>query len=55
MKKKTYEQPTMEVVKLQSQVQMLIGSPDPNGLLNQLQIPDPLAVPDPIEEVDFGF
>ena len=50
MKKKTYEQPTMEVVKLQSQVQMLIGSPDPNGMLNQLQIPT-----DPTDEVDFGF
>lgn len=50
MKKKTYEQPTMEVVKIQSQVQMLIGSPDPNGLLNQLQIPT-----DPEQMVDFGF
>ena len=53
MKKKTYEQPTMEVVKLQSQVQMLIGSPDPNGLLNQLQIP---TIPsDPTEEVLEGW
>lgn len=50
MKKKTYEQPTMEVVKLQSQVQMLIGSPDPNGMLNQLQIPT-----DPTDEVLEGF
>ena len=46
MKKKTYEQPTMEVVKLQSQVQMLIGSPDVNGMNQQLQV---------TEEVPLGW
>ena len=50
MKKKTYEQPTMEVVKIQNETQMLIGSPDPNGLLDRLQIPT-----DPEDEVDDGF
>lgn len=50
MKKKTYMKPTIEVVKIQSQTQMLIGSPDPNGMNNQLQIPT-----DPIEEVLEGW
>lgn len=56
MNKKTYVHPTIEVVKIQGQTHMLIGSPDPYGMKNQLQIPttDP-ADPDPIEEVDEGW
>ncbi|MCR5042717.1 MAG: hypothetical protein K6A93_01035 [Bacteroidaceae bacterium] len=45
----------MEAIKIQSQVQMLIGSPDPNGLNNQLQIPTAPGLPDPINEVLEGW
>ena len=47
MKKKTYVQPAIEVVKLQSQVMMQIGSPGSNYGVNQN-----LST---IEEVDDGW
>ena len=50
MKKKTYMKPTIEVVKIQSQTQMLTGSPDVYGMNNQLQIPTT-----PTEEVPEGW
>ena len=37
MKKKIYEKPTMEIVKLQQQCQLLAGSVDPNGMNTGLQ------------------
>ena len=37
MKKKIYEKPTMEVVKLQQPQQILAGSVDPNGMNTGLQ------------------
>lgn len=37
MKKKIYEKPTMEIVKLQQPQQILAGSVDSNGMNEELQ------------------
>ncbi len=41
MKKKIYEKPTMETVKLQQQYAILTGSPDIYGINNLLQEEEP--------------